>query len=272
MAVALGFAPAVSAAANPELDQLKQQLDNLAAQGKAGAAQYWYVDEKTGKVHVAVLEGASDPATKAFIGTGRSGLVETHTVSAPVTAYVGGRSAPRLATQQVVHGGQRIDGGNAYCTTGFNLVVDGQPRTLTAGHCQKFSQTWDLGGVRLGEITSHEYPGRDIAFITRAADWEAPAAVRQADGSIQQITAQARPTLNQSVCKTGATSGTTCGTVTALDVTVNYGDGPVYGLAQTTAYAAPGDSGGSVYSTSTALALVSGGPQNGGNAFVYPIA
>ncbi|MBO4204470.1 trypsin-like serine protease [Micromonospora echinofusca] len=51
------------------------------------------------------------------------------------------------------------------------------------------------------------------------------------------------------VCKTGRTTGTTCGTVLAKDVTYNYPDGIVTGLIETDLCAKGGDSGAPLFST-----------------------
>ncbi|MBC3992345.1 trypsin-like serine protease, partial [Streptomyces sp. AC563] len=62
--------------------------------------------------------------------------------------------------------------------------------------------------------------------------------------------------------------------VTALDATVNYQEGTVEGLIQTTVCAEPGDSGGSLFAGDTALGLTSGGSGNcgsGGETFFQPV-
>ncbi|GLW11318.1 hypothetical protein Misp01_64460 [Microtetraspora sp. NBRC 13810] len=262
-----------AASPSPALVALKKQLDRLAEQGKAGGAQYWYIDTAEGKIRIAVLKGPLDLTTRSFLAAGAPNLTSTFTVDEPVTPYVATTTAPVTgSTGQAgtVYGGQRIVSGNAYCSTGFNVSKDGQPRVLTAGHCHKFGTSWSLDGLRLGDITHFRYPGGDISEISPVAGWQLAAAVRQADGSIQQITQFGRPSINQSLCKTGATTGTTCGTVLRLDVTANYGEGPVYGLALTSVQANAGDSGGSVYDGATAVALISGGPRGGGNALVFP--
>ncbi|MEU1737215.1 S1 family peptidase [Streptosporangium sp. NPDC020145] len=263
----------------PELTALKTQLDRLAQQGKAGNAQYWYINAAEGKVRIAVLKGPLDVTTRSFLTAGPSDLTSTFTVDEPVRPYVSTATAPlrppmtgSAALAETVYGGQQIvTQSGVYCTTGFNVTRNGQPAVLTAGHCRKAGITWGLAGQLLGRITDFHYPGGDISYITPATGWQHPSAVRQADGSIQPITRFGRPSINQELCKTGATTGTTCGTVVSLDVTTNYGDGPVYGLALTTVQAAEGDSGGSVYEGSTGVALISGGPEGGGDALVYPL-
>ena len=80
--------------------------------------------------------------------------------------------------------------------------------------------------------------------------------------------------MNQTVTRRGSTTGTRSGRVTALNATVNYAQGPVSGLIRTTVCAQPGDSGGSLYSGSTAHGLTSGGSGNcttGGTTFFQPV-
>jgi Trypsin len=60
-------------------------------------------------------------------------------------------------------------------------------------------------------------------------------------------------------CKTGSTTGTTCGTVLAYNVTVNYAEGTVFGLTRTNICTQPGDSGGAMFAGSQAQGIVSGG-------------
>ncbi|MER7133120.1 S1 family peptidase [Streptosporangium saharense] len=280
-AIVSGYALPASAASSapPGLTALKKQLDRLAEHGKAGNAQYWYIDTAEGKVRIAVLKGPLDVTTSSFLTTGPPNLTSTFTVDEPVRPYVATATAPlhppmtgSTSLAGTVYGGRQITTqSGAYCTTGFNATRNGRPSVLTAGHCRKAGITWGLAGQLLGDITAFTYPGGDISYITPTAGWQQPSAVRQADGSIQPITQFGRPSINQRLCKTGATTGTTCGTVTGLDVTTNYGDGPVYGLALTTVHAAEGDSGGSVYESSTGVALISGGPAGGGGALVYPL-
>jgi streptogrisin D len=62
--------------------------------------------------------------------------------------------------------------------------------------------------------------------------------------------------------------------VTALNATVNYPQGTVTGLIRTTVCAEPGDSGGSLFASTAALGLTSGGSGNcssGGTTFFQPV-
>lgn len=59
--------------------------------------------------------------------------------------------------------------------------------------------------------------------------------------------------------------------MTAVNVTVNYSDGPVYNLVRTTACSAGGDSGGAHFAGSTALGIHSGSSGCTGSALHQPV-
>ena len=70
-------------------------------------------------------------------------------------------------------------------------------------------------------------------------------------------------TVNSMACKTGSTTGTTCGRVLGYNVTVNYAEGTVFGLTRTNICTQPGDSGGAMYAGSLAQGITSGGTIGG---------
>jgi len=70
-------------------------------------------------------------------------------------------------------------------------------------------------------------------------------------------------TVNSMACKTGSTTGTTCGRVLGYNVTVNYAEGTVFGLTRTSICTQPGDSGGAMYAGSLAQGITSGGSIGG---------
>ena len=82
-------------------------------------------------------------------------------------------------------------------------------------------------------------------------------------GAFRDITGAGRVPVGSSACKTGSTTGTTCGTVQAYNVTVNYAEGTVFGMTRTNICTQPGDSGGAMYAGSLAQGIVSGGTIGG---------
>ena len=126
------------------------------------------------------------------------------------------------------------------------------------------------GSGTLGTWTGTSFPGNDYGIVRYTNTTIAqPGAV----GS-QDITSAGPPAVNSTVYRRGSTTGTYSGRVTALNATVNYAEGSVSGLIRTTVCAEPGDSGGSLYSGSTALGLTSGGSGNcrtGGTTYFQPV-
>lgn len=77
-----------------------------------------------------------------------------------------------------------------------------------------------------------------------------------------------------SVCRSGSTTHWHCGTIQAKNITVNYSQGAVYAMTQTSVYVEGGDSGGSCISGDQAQGITSGGSGNctsGGRSFCQPI-
>ncbi|MFF7214337.1 S1 family peptidase [Streptomyces sp. NPDC008238] len=180
------------------------------------------------------------------------------------------------AFKPFIAGGDAIFGSGARCSLGFNVVKDGQPYFLTAGHCGVGIKSWSAssGGAEIGSVEAATFPGHDYALVKYTGGTDHPSAVDLYDGSTQAITSAATPTVGQAVRRSGSTTQVHDGTVTGLDATVNYQEGSVSGLIQTDVCAEPGDSGGALFSGSTALGLTSGGSgdcSGGGETFFQPV-
>ena len=81
--------------------------------------------------------------------------------------------------------------------------------------------------------------------------------------------------VGQYVQRVGRTTGLRSGSVTAVNATITYPQGTVYGLVRTNACAEPGDSGGPFFANTTALGITSGGSGNcttGGTTYFQPVA
>ncbi|MFF7858487.1 alpha-lytic protease prodomain-containing protein [Streptomyces sp. NPDC007904] len=175
-----------------------------------------------------------------------------------------------------VAGGDAITGNGGRCSLGFNVTKGGEPHFLTAGHCTESVSTWsDSSGTVLGENAASSFPGDDYGLVKYTADVAHPSEVNLYDGSTQAISGAAEATVGMRVTRSGSTTQVHSGTVTGLDATVNYGNGDIVnGLIQTDVCAEPGDSGGSLFSGSSAVGLTSGGSgdcASGGETFFQPV-
>ncbi|WP_103517043.1 S1 family peptidase [Streptomyces sp. SM10] len=177
----------------------------------------------------------------------------------------------------LIAGGDAIWGNGGRCSLGFNVVKGGEPYFLTAGHCTESITSWSdaQGGAEIGANEGSSFPDNDYGLVKYTSDVEHPSEVDLYDGSTQAITQAGDATVGMSVTRSGSTTQVHDGEVTALDATVNYGNGDIVnGLIQTTVCAEPGDSGGSLFSGDTAIGLTSGGSGDcsaGGETFFQPV-
>lgn len=172
-------------------------------------------------------------------------------------------------------GGDAIFGGNVRCSLGFNAHNAAQSFFVTAGHCGNAAAAWSAdaaGNTPLGDTLKSTFPGHDFSLVSLAK--AGTSAVDLFNGRTQQITSAADPLVGEKVTRTGSTTGLHTGTVQALNATVNFAEGTVTGMIQTTVCAEPGDSGGPLFAGTTALGLTSGGSGDckvGGTTFFQPI-
>jgi streptogrisin D len=219
---------------------------------------------------------AVDPATDQVV------LSVDSTVTGAKLAQVTSAAEKLGSTVRVEHvagtfstrasGGDAIYGGQYRCSLGFNVRSGTTYSFLTAGHCGNIASTWYSNSAHtsvLGNTYRTSFPNNDYAIVRYSTTGTPPGTV----GS-QDITSAGNPTVNQTVYRRGSTTGIHSGRVTALNATVNYAEGSVYGMIQTTVCAEGGDSGGPLYAGTTALGLTSGGSGNcssGGTTFFQPV-
>ncbi|MFJ6633149.1 S1 family peptidase [Streptomyces sp. NPDC091376] len=208
----------------------------------------WGVDPRTNQIAVEADESVSarDMARLRRVADSLGGAVRIARV--PGTFH------------REVAGGDAIYGGGYRCSAAFNVAKGSTRYFLTAGHCTNAGANWSAtsGGPVIGVREGTSFPTNDYGIV-RYTDGSAPFGhVNLYNGGNQDITSAADAVVGQSIQKSGSTTKLTSGTVTAVNVTVNYGDGPVYNMVRTTACSAGGDSGGAHFAGSVALGIHSG--------------
>ncbi|MFE3323383.1 S1 family peptidase [Streptomyces sp. NPDC059176] len=222
----------------------------------------WYVDPAAGRL-ILTLDSSVSHASLSRIwtaaGSDRGGLTIKRTP---------GRLRP------LISGGDPIYSRTVRCSLGFNVRRGVSTYFLTAGHCTNGAGTWYVNAAHtkvLGPTLSSSFPVNDYGLVRHSN----PANTRPGTVAAQDITSAVNPTVGQSACRRGSTTGIRCGKVTGLNVTVNYGGGRiVYGMIRTNICAEPGDSGGPLYSGRNAVGLTSGGAGNctsGGTTYYQPV-
>ncbi|WFE25834.1 S1 family peptidase [Solwaraspora sp. WMMD791] len=234
--------------------ELVQVSDLVEASGVEGIA--WHVDSAAGRVVVTADSSVSraEIARIRLAARGKAGAIKLERTSGVFT--------------RLVSAGDPIYGSGGRCSLGFNVVSGSTYYFLTAGHCGEVIDTWYSNSALtslIGPTVDYSFPGDDYGLVR----YDNPAQSHPGGFSVGDAF------VGQSVTRTGSTTGTHSGTVTALNARVRYlGSGVVRGLIQTNVCAEPGDSGGPLYSGSTALGLTSGGSGNcrtGGTTFYQPV-
>ncbi|MFI7434092.1 S1 family peptidase [Micromonospora haikouensis] len=226
----------------------------------------WTVDPATGRTTVA----ADDTVGEGQLAALRARLATTGAVVR--------REPGRLST--LIAGGQAVyAAGGGRCSLGANVRSGSTYYFVTAGHCTTTATTWyaDSAGTSvLGSRAGSSFPGNDYGIVRYTSTTIAhPSAVHTYPGTLT-VTGVATPVVGMAVCRSGATTGVRCGTITALNATVNYAQGSVTGLIRTNICAEPGDSGGPLYVAATGriVGILSGGSGNcttGGTTYYQPI-
>jgi len=249
---------AAPAATDAQLASATADLENSAR--IAGTA--WSVDSASNTVVVSVDETVTGAKLQQVIAVAKKNG------NAIRIERMAGTLSP------LISGGDAIYTGSARCSLGFNVRNSAGARYfLTAGHCTNIGSTWYANSSRttvLGPRAGTSFPGNDYGLVRYSnTSISNPGAV----GS-QDITSSRTARVGESACRRGSTTGIHCGTILALNATVNYAEGSVSGLIRTNICAEPGDSGGSLYAGSAALGLTSGGSGNcrsGGTTFFQPV-
>jgi hypothetical protein len=265
-AVLLLAAPAAAQArpAAPDAVDPARAAAVLAEVRTAGTA--WGLDPATGRMTLTVDDTVDAAELAALRATAaRAGAVLRH-------------EPGRLTT--LIAGGEAIyAGGGGRCSLGANVHRGTTWYFITAGHCTNIAGTWFAnsgGSTVLGSRTGSSFPGNDYGIVQYTNTSIAhPSAVYTYPGLLS-ITSAGNPYVGQRVCRSGSTTGVRCGTVLALNATVNYAEGSVFGLIRTNICAEPGDSGGPLYDPATGriLGILSGGSGNcttGGTTYYQPI-
>ncbi|MET9294632.1 S1 family peptidase [Streptomyces sp. NPDC003077] len=226
----------------------------------AGTA--WTVDEKTRTLVVTADSTVTDAEIAKIRRTAGANAGAVRVERTPGTF------------RKLISGGDAIHATSWRCSLGFNVRSGNTYYVLTAGHCTEGDPPWYANAAHttsIGPTVDSSFPGNDYGLVK----YTNTSLSHEGTVGGQDITRAATPSVGQNVTRRGSTTGTHSGRVTGLNATVNYGGGDVVsGLIKTTVCAEPGDSGGPLYSGSTALGLTSGGSgdcDSGGTTFFQPV-
>ncbi|MBY6368078.1 S1 family peptidase [Rhodococcoides corynebacterioides] len=162
------------------------------------------------------------------------------------------------------------DTGGLRCSVGFNGIdASGAAVVVTAGHCDPnlaaagtagASRVAGLDGSPVGTVARGSLDGHDWSVIRLdddVADRFRNNDIRVPGAAPLDVTGVVDPVVGMPVCKAGATTGYTCGTVTAVGRTVDVGSRVLRDAFVTDICALQGDSGGPLMSGTAAVGVAS---------------
>jgi streptogrisin C len=240
-----------------DLTAWKEALDDV---GAPTSVHSWYADPTTNEV---VVEAADVGAAKAMIAEADTpaGVVRVEKSEvAPVPA-------------RDIRGGDEFhrptgDGFVTLCSIGFAV----QGGFVTAGHCGNAGNPVNApDGAALGTYRASVFPGHDWAWVATNSNWTPTPTVNNYAGGTATVAGSTEQGIGAAVCRSGRTTGWRCGVIQEKNVTINYGNGDIPGMATGSACAEGGDSGGSVLSGNQAQGVTSGriGDCSSNGRFIY---
>ncbi|MFG3281533.1 S1 family peptidase [Streptomyces sp. NPDC048111] len=217
---AAGLKARISAHTSGELDRVKAELDRLAAAAVPTGVRGWGVDPAADKVVVQV----GDEVT----ATDRAFLAKAESYGSAVAVRGDGGKSVSMAT--TIYPGSRMDYGNHYCSVGFGAKdSSGRQVLVTAGHCVESSPDLYFNGTHFAKgTTTRFHHGRDSIDMGLASvdngTTIAPQIGTWGNGANVAVSGSRRAPAGSDVCKSGATSHWTCGSIKSYNYSVTYTD------------------------------------------------
>ncbi|OKI09261.1 streptogrisin B precursor [Streptomyces sp. CB02923] len=213
-------------------------------------------------------------AVPAVLATAVSALLAT----APSAGAAPGTGPSRTAAATAVRGGNVLYSASGRCTVGFNATKGNTYYAIMEGRCAGGARDWYADAARtvhVGVTEAVRFPGEDHALIRYTNPAVSYPGEVDLGGRFLDITGAARPAVGQQVCLAGPAAGQRCGRVDAVNVSVNYPEGTVSGIARTSACTDPGTAAGRpAVSGGTAIGLAMGGSgtcTSGGTTYLQPV-
>jgi streptogrisin C len=266
-----GATPKVVSRSQAQLDALLAKVDKITRPDRGKGLQSWGIDPVSNKVVVRVrgaygaLRGLGDGVQVVRVNT-------------------------RLEQQsgEVNPGDPWWPGSESNCSVGFPATdAQGNKHFVTAGHCTNDAnqaaygaggQTNKLGTSNVGGTHSINAREGDMGVVdVTESGWTISPNVNTWGSPAVTVTGSADAIVGDAVCHSGNTAPNwECGTVTAVNQTIDYGNVQIDGLSTTNACSEGGDSGGAWLRGDKAVGLHSGGNSScvtgdAGNSVFQPV-
>ncbi|WBQ04066.1 proprotein convertase P-domain-containing protein [Kribbella sp. CA-293567] len=266
-----GATPKLVNRSQAQLDALFVKVDKIATADRGKGLQSWGIDPVSNKVVVKV-RGAYG---------GLRGLGDGVQVVQVSTTY-------KQQAGEVHPGDPWWPGSETYCSVGFPATdAQGNKHFVTAGHCTNdanqaaygaIGQANRLGTSNVGGSRSINAREGDMGVVAvTESGWTLSPNVNTWGSPAVTVSGTADAIVGDAVCHSGNTAPKwECGTVTAVNQSINYGNVTIDGLSTTNACSQGGDSGGAWLRGSEAVGLHSGGNSScvsgdSGNSIFQPV-
>lgn len=156
-------------------------------------------------------------AVQADSSVSRAQMRRVRAVAARFADRVTVSRTPGVLSTPALGGGQAIWSSAGRCSVGFSVRSGSSYYYLTAGHCTDLSSTWYEDSPRTvlaGTNARGSFPDDDYGIMNAASAGYGD--VWLYNGSVQDITRSGNAYVNQSVRRSGSTTGLRSGTVTGL--------------------------------------------------------
>ncbi|MCF2127127.1 S1 family peptidase [Strepomyces sp. STD 3.1] len=248
-----GGLPEVVEHSTAELQAAHADLDKLAGIPNT----VWGIDSPSNSVTVELYDGVSLEDRSRIEET-----IKEHGNAIRIEEHSG---VLEESATYYMRGGLGISNGNRICSAAFNVENRaGKKFLLSAGHCVVggYDHWWRrTGQVYLGPVHEWGYEPEDYAFIEyKNSDVVAVGSLQLRNESEQSITTSRDPVTGESVKRVGTMSQDLVGKVIRTSTTVTYTTGAtLYNMIESDLCNVGGDSGGALYSGTSALGITSGG-------------
>lgn len=238
-----------------DLDSAKARLDEVNKYAfkrwaSLEGVHSWHVDPITNSVVVNIAPGATDRAID-FVALSGADVQTVRFATVPGTPQ----------TTATIQGGIEYTVNNAsLCSVGFPVTRGSTRGFVTAGHCGGVGATVRVSNQVVGTFQASRFPSNDRAWVSIGSTHTVLPRVTNYSGGFVTVRGSTEAAIGAALCRSGRTTGYRCGSITAKNITVNYSNGPVYGLTRTNVCTGRGDSGGSwITGAGQAQGVTSGG-------------
>ncbi|MFF3645315.1 alpha-lytic protease prodomain-containing protein [Streptomyces sp. NPDC002564] len=258
-----GLDARVPARGQSALDKVKAELDALAAKKVPSGVVAWSVDLAADKVTVKVNNDRG-AAAQAFLARAAE-----HGSAVRIV-----RDQDKVEAKSAIYPGSKMtfNDTSQWCSVGYGARDrSGNQYLVSAGHCIVNTLRYEGSAFAKGYKTRYALGTQSvdmgIATVNSGHSITTSVGTWGQAGSNVAVKGSSRAASGAALCKSGATTGWTCGTVGSYNNTVTYvaDNGPdtvVSGLASSSVCVEGGDSGGAYISGNQAQGMTSGGPKN----------